>query len=215
MWAAKWIGKKGVMEYNELDHGQEEMVRQLHAVLTEADVVVGHNIKAFDLKWANTMFIELGLPPATRVRVVDTLQVVRANFKLPSYSLDYLCKRWGLGEKIAHEGIELWLKWELKNSAAKKMMQRYCKHDVSLTQKLYYHVRSYIHNHPNMALFSDMKRPVCPSCGSNKVVKKGKGSTDNLIYQRYKCNDCGNPRIRGKSTTLTKEQRDKLLTHEK
>ncbi len=212
MWAAKFLNDPTIHTMNEIDNGREKMLRGLHALMEEADVIVGQNGDRFDIRWANWEFLKEGLDPPAPSKTVDTLKVLRNRFYLPSYRLDYVCRQLGLGRKVKHVGHELWLGWEAKDEKAKATMIRYCINDVKLLQRLYYKIRPWIKNHPVVGLYSDKGRPSCPNCGSTKVHKKGRAYTNAGIYHRYKCSDCGTP-IRGKRMVAdTAEQRKNILT---
>ena len=215
MWAGKFKDDKEFITMNEIDHGRERMIEGLHAVLEEADVIVGHNGDRFDIRWANWEFLKAGLTPPDPSKTIDTLKVIRQRFYLPSYKLDYVCRQLGIGNKIPTTGHALWMKWENGDKAAKNRMIRYCINDVKLLQRLYYKIRPWIKGHPLMGLYDDKGRPACSNCGSIRVHKKGLAYTNAGIYQRYKCSDCGTPL---RSRTLVKgtaDQRNNALSQEK
>lgn len=68
----------------------------------EGAVIIGHNVRQFDLPLLNNEFRRLGkLPPAPKV-VLDTLEVVR-RVKLPRpHNLGALCKKHGISLENAH-----------------------------------------------------------------------------------------------------------------
>ena len=220
-WAAKWLHSPEVMVGSLYYDGRENMLRRLHALLDEADVVVAHNGDSFDTKIVQAEFIDFGLDPTSKFKSVDTVKVTRQNFRFPSNKLDYLVQRFNLGKKLEHEGFDLWVKCmaDLANSPGGKSkawdkMIKYNIHDVKLEQRLYYKLRPWMKSHPNHGLFSDNGRPTCTNCGSIKVHKKGTGVALAGIYQRYKCSTCGTP-LRGRFTLLTTEHRKNILTQEK
>jgi len=68
----------------------------------EGAVIIGHNVRQFDLPLLNNEFRRLGkLPPSPKV-VLDTLEVVR-RVKLPRpHNLGALCKKHGISLENAH-----------------------------------------------------------------------------------------------------------------
>lgn len=213
-WVAKWVNSNDFHQGTLWDDGKEGMIRKLHALMEEADLIVAHNGDKFDIKHVNSEIADLGLAPPSASKTVDTLKVARARFRLPSYKLDYLCKRWNLGRKLKHEGFELWLACMSGKRRAQQKMLRYNKHDVKILQRLYYKLRPWIKNHPQHGLYKESARPVCSNCGSHRVHKKGMSYTARGAYQRYKCSDCGTP-LRGTKQVLSQEQRANTLVQEK
>jgi len=215
MWAGKYLHDKKMYSMNEIDDGQEATVKGLSAHFEDTDILVGHNGDGFDIKWLNWELLKHELPPPDPSKTVDTLKTCRKRFKLPSYKLDYICPLLGLGKKVGNEtGHRLWIDWEAKTPKAKKNMIKYCKNDVMMLQRLYYKIRPWISNHPNMGLYDDKGRPTCPNCGGTKVVKKGLAYTNAGVYQRWRCKDCGTP-LRGKTMMTDVIHRKNALTQEK
>lgn len=196
--AAKWVGEKEVVFYSEWGNGQETMLRAAHALVSNADVIIGYNTKQFDLPLLNREFIKLGLPPAPPTVHLDLLAVVRKRFRFVSNKLDHVSQQLGLGKKVKHEGHELWLKVMDGESAACKRMEKYNRGDVRLTEKLYHKLRPWIDNHPIAKLYGDDGD--CPNCGGKHLQARGFSYTRLGRYQRYQCTDCG-AWSRAKNTT--------------
>lgn len=77
----------------------ERIVKRLHGLIRDADVIAGHNVRAFDLKHAFTRFLYYGLPPIGNKKVIDTLTIARSKFAFESNSLDYISQRLGFRPK--------------------------------------------------------------------------------------------------------------------
>ena len=101
MWAAKWYGKKKIMSMNDIDHGHKTMIKGLWDLLDEAEIVVGQNSMGFDNKYAATEFLKYEMPPPSGFRNVDTLKVLRKNFRFPSNKLDAVGVGLKLGGKLS------------------------------------------------------------------------------------------------------------------
>ncbi|MBT04424.1 MAG: hypothetical protein CMA92_01460 [Euryarchaeota archaeon] len=70
--------------------------------LIEGSVIVGHNVRQFDLPLLNNEFRRLGKLPPTPKAVMDTLEVVR-RIKLPRpHNLGSLCVKHGISLENAH-----------------------------------------------------------------------------------------------------------------
>ncbi len=204
-WAAMWEGEREVT-YSSINDGEERMLRRIHELLEQADCVVHYNGTKFDVPTLNREFVRYGLAPPSHYHQVDLLKTVRKQFKFESNKLDHVCQRLGLGGKVKHKGMSLWFGCMEGNKTDWKTMERYNKRDVKILRKLYRHLLPWIHNHPNVGMYMDDPRsPVCTSCGSTNVVKKGtQYNTKAASYDRYKCNSCGTPlrsRLRSKPTS--------------
>ena len=207
-WAAKWEGEREVMFSSAWEDGSESMVKKMHALFDEADVVVHYNGKAFDVKHMNREFALLGLAPPSHFHQIDLLTVVKQNFKLPSNKLDYVCQYFGLGAKVKHAGIELWYGVMEGRERDQKIMEKYNKQDARLLPKLYRFLLPWIKQHPTVGLYEDKQptRPTCSHCGSTDVSKKGRQyNTKTASYDRWKCNTCETPLRSRLSTGRTSE----------
>jgi len=70
--------------------------------LIEGSVIVGHNVRQFDLPLLNNEFRRLGKLPPTPKAIMDTLEVVR-RIKLPRpHRLGSLCAKHGISLENAH-----------------------------------------------------------------------------------------------------------------
>ena len=189
--AAKWWGKKRTNFRSEYLDGTEYMVESAWQLLNEADAVIGYNSQGYDVKHLNREFIQLGLGPPSPFKNIDLFRVVKANFKFPSYKLDYVAGVL-LGEKkLDTGGHELWTQVMKDNRKAWKTMQSYNIRDVDLTERLYERLLPWIRNHPNHNLWSPTDEKVCANCGSSHIVKDGFYYTNVGKYQQYRCQGCG------------------------
>lgn len=197
-WAAKWLGDEQCYysSMRMVGHGPKQrlrMIREIHALLEEADAVITYNGDAFDLKILNTEFALAGLSAPSPYKSIDLLKAVRRRFRFTSNKLGEVGKRLGIGDKTAHMGHEMWLicgdpKHE-RYEEAWDMMERYNCDDVFLTEDLYMRIRGWIPNHPSFSALENDH--VCPNCGSNKLQRRGTAITTTLSYQRFQCKDCG------------------------
>lgn len=196
-WAAKWHGKREVFFDSVYESGTSRMLKRIHKLLDEADVVCHYNGQKFDIPTLQGEFLMEGLGPPSQFKQLDLLKTTRSQFRFPSNKLDYVVQQLGLGSKTKHMGMEMWRDCMDGCDKAWKVMKRYNIQDVRLLEKYYKRLLPWIKNHPNWGLYLDADRPTCRNCGSTKVVKKGIERTNTLTYQRYKCRDCGTP-LRGR-----------------
>lgn len=194
--AYRWLGEKKTRFASEWDDGYSQMIKRLHALFDEADVVCGFNSVGFDDKHARAAFLTEGLSPPAPFKQLDLFREVRRQFNFPSRKLDYLCQRLGLGAKVKHSGQELWNEvlrptTEESGAKARRLMERYCKTDVDLTVDLHDTLASWLAPAINAGLFVDdsVADPVCPSCGF-AVQRRGWAYTTHLRYRRFFCSGC-------------------------
>lgn len=186
--AAQWYGERRVI-YR--DQYEEDMLTTLWELLNEADAVVHYNGTKFDIPTINKDFLTAGLTPPSPYHQIDLFRVVRSKFRFPSNKLDYVADRLGCGRKHQHEGHELWVKCMSGDTTAWRKMRKYNIQDVKLLRGVYDKLLPWMDKHPNHALYTDTDVMVCPNCGSTHVTKQGKAKTKTLVYQQYKCSDCG------------------------
>jgi DNA polymerase elongation subunit (family B)/predicted RNA-binding Zn-ribbon protein involved in translation (DUF1610 family) len=219
-WAAKWEDEKEVMFSSTHGDGRVIMLQRIHELLTEADAVVHYNGRNFDMPILNKEFLKLGMLPPAPYQQIDLLQTVRRNFRLTSNKLDYVASFLGIGSKLPHKGMKLWVGCMNGDAKDWKMMERYNKQDVILLPKVYKKLLPWIKDHPNHALYSDLRdnkgKPVtqCPNCGGTHIHRVGMEHLATQSYQRYRCGDCGTP-LRGRTTALTLTKRKSIITQSK
>jgi hypothetical protein len=187
--AAKWLGSKDIIFSSEND-GHEVMVRRAHALLSEADVVITYNGDRYDIKKLNSEFLLAGMAPPRPFKSIDLVKTNKARFDLPSRKLDYLVQRTGVGAKVKHQGFELWLGCMAGDPDAWKLMEKYNRGDVTVTEKAYLRLLPWITNAPHLAMFTRDGR-ACPYCGSKKLKRAEFTHTLVQSYQLYECENCG------------------------
>ena len=211
-WAAKWYGSDEVI-YDSLHRNKHRvMMSNLHDLLCEADVVIHYNGRKFDIPTINKEFVGLGLKPPVPYKQVDLLETARRQFRFASNKLDYVAQYLGIGQKIKHKGFELWKGCMDNDKSSWEQMMEYNIQDVVLLEELYNRMLPWIRSHPNHGLYADVsEQPVCPSCGSRHVQRRGTARTGVGLYQRYQCKDCG---TWSRSRIMDKTDRTNLIIRE-
>lgn len=184
----------------------EGVIRVLYEVLKEADVLVGHNSDAFDLKKFNTRAVIYGLPPLhiKPSQTVDTLKIARKYFKFTSNTLAYIANYLGVEAKdqspnwrSVMEGCDEELRY----------MRDYNKQDVLVTEQVYDILKGYDTRHPNLDVIAETrdcsgdKVMVCRTCLSPNLRLYGNQYSPTGKRQRYMCRDCGSATV-GKFTKV-------------
>ncbi len=187
-WSAKWLGEEIVYFDSVHRNTSKQMLKNIHELLDEADVVVHYNGTKFDIPTLNKEFLLHKMKPPAPFKQVDLLRVARSQFRFPSNKLDYVAKALDVGSKTKHAGHELWIRCLAGEKAAWEQMEEYNCNDVTLLEDVYFRLLPWIKNHPNHNLF---KSKVCPNCGSSHYQKRGYSYTSSCKYQRFQCNDCG------------------------
>lgn len=176
--------------YSEWTHSRWGMISAMHGILDDADAVVHYNGNRFDMPWANTEMKRADLLPPSPYWNIDLYRVVKSNFYLPSYKLDYVAKNFlGLEGKEHTGGHELWTACRNGDPKAQRKMRKYCIQDVKLLPEVYEELLPWI-KHPNRGLYSGDSLG-CPNCGSEDTRKEGFAYLSAGKYQRHCCNSCG------------------------
>ena len=174
------------------DSTDKSLCQDLHKILNEADIIVGHNQNSFDIKKANARFLFHKLGPTKVPSAIDTKLVAKRYFSFNSNSLNDLGQFLGLGKKAETGGFSLWLACMAGDKKAWSKMAKYNKQDVVLLEQVYNAMKPYMTNHPNVSkLMGGKSSKGCPNCGSHKVQGNGVRATTAGLVQRMRCLDCG------------------------
>lgn len=190
-YAAKWLGDKHI-EFSSVYHnGEKKMLKGLHKLLDEADVVVHYYGARFDIPMINAEFIKHGFLPPSPFKQIDLKKVVKDNFRFPNNKLVYVVKILNVGEKLERGvDIKLWIDCMKNDPDAWELMKKYNIQDTNLLEGLYLKLRPWIRNHPNQGAFSQ-SHVVCPNCGGKHHQRRGYSIARLLRYARFQCTDCG------------------------
>lgn len=193
--AYKWLGEKKITVVGQDDFkGYEKdktndyhVIKELHKLFSEADVVMGHNSDQFDNKKVQARMIQHGLLPPTPYKTIDTKKVAKRYFAFNSNKLDDLGKNLGVGQKLNTGGFELWLGCMAGDRKSWAKMKKYNKQDVALLEEVYLRLRPWIDNHP-----ADLFKPdTCPKCGLGPLHSNGFKVTKTTRYRQFQCQNCG------------------------
>lgn len=193
----KWLGEKKTNVralpdfpgYKRDRDNNKALIAALHAEISKADIVVGHNIDGFDDKRANTDFIKHGFPPPPPHKTVDTLKVARSKFQFNSNKLNDLGVFLKVGQKVKHSGFVLWKGCLDGNPKAWALMKRYNRGDVDLLERVYLKERPWMTNHPVVKVRTT--KPECPACHKNDLNHRGYNLSRKGKAPRFQCRSCG------------------------
>lgn len=197
----------------EVRQGQDyTVVKAVAGLLEEADAVVAHNGRSFDVKMLQARALINGFEQLPTVHILDTLEMAKKNFRLSSNKLDSVGAVLGLGRKIQNSGIDLWIKVQQGDENALIEMVQYCEGDVDLLRDVFLELRSRgLVSGFNAANYYHDNVPRCKTCGSDDIVETGRiVTTPTGRFEEILCNDCGSKQ-RKRNNLSTKEKRKSLL----
>lgn len=200
---AKWYDSPDVMRFAEWDKGgRGKFLKDVHALMAEADIIVGHNLDGADVPWLKGDFYlpRIGhkhrpnLPPLPPFKTIDTLKILRREFKsgAPFKSLAAFNQIVGIPSKTDAYDREA-MERAVAGSVEDQIRETdYCEGDVVATQWTYDFLRPHIKNHPALFVDGQDKLTVCNRCGNptKDVVKRYVANV--LTYSMRRCSvGCG------------------------
>jgi DNA polymerase elongation subunit (family B) len=188
-WAAKWLGEEKIM-FSSVQTGKKKMLKEIHDLLAEADVVIHYYGSRFDIPTLNKEFVQNDMLPPASYKQLDLLMTVRKQFRFPSAKLEYVAKALGIKQKVEHAGFQMWIDCMNNDEAAWEQMKEYNIGDIQVLEDLYNRLLPWIKNHPNVGLYKDAEN-VCPNCGGNHLERRGFAYTVLGKFQRFQCKGCG------------------------
>lgn len=172
------------------------VVQMAYDMLHDADEIVTHNGKSFDVKVLNTRLMYYGMPPLDpKIKHVDTKIVLKSKLSLYSNSLKEAAKFFGVSDKMHWD--DKWATWKRfafgrDTEADRVTMDMYCKQDVDVLEEIYMKTRSL---HGNASVNKQQWKTdlalACPTCGSDNIHRNGTRRSVKHKYRRYLCNNCG------------------------
>lgn len=169
-----------------------KLIKDFIQVIKEADEIVAHNGDKFDMKELRTRALLTNNLMFPVYRTLDTLKKARQYFRFASNKLDYIGKALGVGRKLDHEGMQLWIDiCEHKDKEQLQKMVDYCKQDVILLEDIYTVLSPYIYHNTNFAVLKGGMKWHCPECASHNVKLSHTDATAmGYIKRHMKCLDC-------------------------
>ena len=197
--AARWYGEEDVMFAAEWEvGGYDAFMRQVWSWVDEADILIGHNMAAFDSKHLMSGWAEMGLPAPSPFKVIDTLKIARGSLNMESNTLDSLAKRLGVESKSDKYDVRVAQAAVAGDKEAQARIEGYNRGDIVASEALFDRLRPYARNIPHLGMWTDDEL-ACPSCGHTMTAT---GKTVHANVQRYEhltCPNCGS-HARGTAT---------------
>lgn len=195
--AWKWLGEDSVYSLTwDKDQCDKCLVDEFAEVYNSADLVIGLNNNSFDNRWLTARAAKYGIPINPYTKSYDIMRQAKKLFRLPSYSMDYMTKYFGVANKLSHEGISMWDKVESgtikEQKQALKDMVDYNVGDIIATEDLYMTIRKYSKHKIHVGTLSDRSKFSCPECGGHSLKLIDTTTTAAGTIQRImECQDDG------------------------
>lgn len=190
-----------------------ELVARVCGWLHNADVVIGHNLRKFDIRKLRARAIYSGLPPFREPKIIDTLRMAKEVAAFTSNKLEYLASHLTKTPKSAHAkfpGFSLWSAFMQRNPDARAEMREYNIDDVLATEELYLALRPWAKTLPNLAHYYPDDTRRCPRCGDTDLHEDGLCHLAVGEYQQFRCGGCGGL-SRARSLINSKSKRASIL----
>ncbi|MGP5098381.1 ribonuclease H-like domain-containing protein [Brachybacterium alimentarium] len=199
--AARWYGDEEVMFAAEWEvGGYDAFMRQVWSWVDEADILIGHNMAAFDSKHLMSGWAEMGLPAPSPYKVIDTLKIARGSLAMESNTLDSLAKRLGVEAKTDKYDARTAKAAVNGDKAAQEKLAEYNRGDIIASEALFDRLRPYAKGLPHMGMWVDDEH-ACPSCGETMKLTGKTVHANVQAYEGMVCPSCG---AHGRSTTKLK-----------
>jgi hypothetical protein len=104
--------------------------------------------------------------------------------------LDSLGGYLGVGRKVKHTGINLWLECMDGNLRSWATMKKYNIQDVVLLERVFEKMRGHATAFPDANMWTNAN--CCPVCQSSAIQHRGYNVSKGGRKQRFQCQDCGN-----------------------
>lgn len=191
---AKWYDDINVVRLAEWDRGgRKRFLKNVHDLLSRADIVVTHNGDNADLPWLKgDLHVEGGLPPLPPFKSVDTLKVLRREFKsgAPFKGLDAFCQIAGLPSKTDRYDRHAMERAVAGSKEDRVRLTEYCVGDCLAQQALYDYLRPHIKNHPALFIDGKDKLTSCHRCGHNTKPVAKRYVASLMTYSMRRCTVC-------------------------
>jgi len=190
--AWKWLGKDKVHFLTwDNEHCDKTMLEKFLKEYNKASMVIGQNNNSFDNKWISTRAAKHKLRVDRYVKSFDIYRMAKRYFRLPSFSMAYMAKYFGLTLKQSHEGIHMWDMIEYGTSSEQKeylaKMVAYNKGDIVTTEELYMTLKPYFGSVTNNAVKQGLPKWACPVSGSLdirllKTIFTEQGTVQRILF---------------------------------
>jgi len=146
------IGKvqtRDILDFKGNNQAQRErqLCKWIYDRFEEADILIGHNVKAFDKNFLNARFARYRLPMLPFREYIDTYHVARYGLKgvLQSASLENVGAFFGISIKKDKPSKEDWADCNAMIPSGVKRIRRRCEIDVKMNALVFNELKPYWH----------------------------------------------------------------------
>ena len=191
----KTLGEDDIVYLESRTENDLQITKDILEYLDEADFVIAHNGRRFDLPIINARAIVNNLLPPSPYKIIDTLSIAKKEFRFQRNTLKFLAEHLEVpSRKLDHgkyPGFKLWLGCMNQEDEAWLEMRDYNIADVVVLEEVYMKLRPWASTHPNVTTADEEVTKSCPKCGSANIARRGFFYTNKGKYQRYACGSCG------------------------
>lgn len=191
----KWLGEDKIFSLKwGKNQDDKKMLAKFLKEYNKADMVIGQNNDRFDNRWVYARAAKHDLDVNTLVRSFDIMKQNKRIFRLPSYSMKFMCKYFDVEQKLEHEGIKMWDMIEdgtpeEKEEYLAKMIE-YNEGDIISTEALYRRLSKYYGHKTHFGVLHGEERYTCPRSGTKdvflyKTSVTPKGTIQRIMKSNY------------------------------
>lgn len=188
--AWQYLDERTMHFASEWDDGVEGMQDRVWDAYDQADIVVGHNIEAFDSAKLMGAWWLAGRQKPSPWKTIDTYKVAK-QFHLESATLDALASQLGIQGKVGHYDVEVARRALQGSQKDQRALKRYNIGDVKVTKAVYLSLVGWQKTPPNWNLYENDEIVRCRACGSTNLQLRGEQVAIEQVYDRYQCQKCG------------------------
>lgn len=192
-YAAKWLGDDRIISdiltpREAISRNDKRLLQKPWRLLEEADVIITHNGKRFDIRKLNARFWKNKYHKPASYKMIDTLVAAKSVFGLTYNSMDFIAEYVEMDRKL-DTNFALWVACDNGDREALRYMREYNEQDIRTQESIYMEMREWIPNHPDMSVYARMDN-VCPVCLSTNHERIGFYVAKKLRYNEHRCADC-------------------------
>ena len=196
-YSAKWLGGEEIF-YKDLRHKKDltddkELLEEIWILFNEADIVLGQNSKAFDVKKIQARMAIHKMRPPSQFKQIDTKILAKRHFAFTSNKLEYLAQKLCKTRKLTNrkfQGFELWRECIAGNLAAWEEMREYNCIDVLALEELYLALAPW-----GVGIDFNIYRTESGfkcNCGSDSFTKSPDFHyAPTGVFEKWSCDSCG------------------------
>lgn len=201
----KFLNKESIGLLNNFN--DVEIFEKAWELLNDADIVVGHNFKAFDMKVLNDGFMKHHMVLPKQPRIDDSFYMSKSNKRGLCHKLDYVSQRFFKTGKLNE------INNDVHNAAmegcpkALNIMCRYGNGDIDLTEDYFIRALPYSKSIPKNIISPNDSCPVCTKKLNQVTYTTVQGITRTYNYARCSCGSL----LRDKGTLRDKDVRQTTI----